>query len=312
MNNNIMLVTQIQVKQEKFKEFEQIIKQMAAELTKFKGYISQDVHRPNPPLQLDWSIIQYFTSAEFAKNWLQSTEHQNILQEASALLINMNNVSIVEPGKQERNTITAAIRNKINPADEQKFLNWQLRIAPIESKFPGFLGYKLERPKTGIDDNWIAIVTFDTEEHLEAWLASTERKKMLDELHTFSDKENIEKIYSGFNFWFTDSKSNQSKYKENMLVLLTLYPVVYLLSYVQNPIMKLGVPFWLALFFSNLISTVILGNLTVPWLMQKFNWWLNPKEDNNSQTTTLGSFIVLILYIISLCICWLMSKIKGL
>ncbi|MDR3550472.1 MAG: antibiotic biosynthesis monooxygenase [Candidatus Babeliales bacterium] len=311
MNNNVnvMLITQTRIKLDKTDAFEQMLKKMNDEINMFPGYLSQEIHHPNPPLQLDWIIIQHFDSAAAAKSWLQSDKRHDISAQALPLSIGIDNVYIMQPGQHDRGTISATIANKIDPQDEAKFRDWQLRIAPLQSKFPGFIGYKLERPQTGINESWVAIVTFDSQEHLDAWLNSPERLKMIEELHTFTGQSSIEKVYAGFNFWFTDSKgSTRSVWKENMLVLLTLYPVVFLLSYVQNPVMAHGVPFWLALFFSNLISTIILGSLTVPWLMQKFQWWLNPQKGSENRDTILGALVVLLLYAIALFACWLLSN----
>ena len=312
MSNNVhvMLITQTRVKPDKDDVFEQALKKMSTALVNFSGYISQEIHPPKAPIQLDWIIIQYFVSTAAAKAWLQSKERQTILKEVLPCLLGIDHVYIMDPKTHDQGTVTATITHKIDPIDEQKFLDWQLRIAPLQSTFPGFIGYKLEKPRTGMDEPWVAIVTFDTDEHLEAWLTSPERQKLLEELHTFTRGGHLEKVYSGFNFWFTNkTQSSRQIWKENMLVLLTLYPVVFLLSYIQRPVMAHGVPFWLAVFFSNLISTMILGYLTVPWLMQKFEWWLNPKKELQRKHTILGIVVVLMLYIIALFMCWLLSQI---
>lgn len=131
---------------------------------------------------------------------------------------------------------------------------------------------------------------------------------MVTELRTFTGESQIEKIYSGFNFWFNEHDTAQrSIWKENMLVLLTLYPVVFLLSYIQNPLMQHGAPFWLALFVSNLVSTLILGYITVPWLMKKFEWWL---KSNKIIATLVGTGMVITLYVFSLWICWVLTRVN--
>jgi uncharacterized protein len=308
-NLHVMLITQTEVKPNKNDAFEAILKKMSSLITTFDGYVSQDIKRPNPPLQLDWIIIQYFDSVHAAKEWLQSDARFNLLKEALPLLVGIDSVYIMQQNHHDQDSITAAITNKIDPKYEQKFLDWQIRITPIQSKFPGFIGYKLEKPQPGINDSWTAIVTFDTDEHLDAWIKSPERQKMIKELHTFTGESHIEKVYAGFAFWFNQSKGLQrSIWKENMLVLLTLYPVVFLLSYIQNPAMAYGVPFWLALFFSNLISTVILGSITVPWLMKQFQWWLNPKKGCEQKYALLGTLVVVTLYVITMLMCWILSR----
>ena len=52
-----------------------------------------------------------------------------------------------------------------------------------------------------------------------------------------------------------------------MLVLLALYPVVFLFgAWVQTPLLmeRAKIPFWLALFIGNVVSVVLL-NWLVPW-----------------------------------------------
>jgi antibiotic biosynthesis monooxygenase (ABM) superfamily enzyme len=197
----------------------------------------------------------------------------------------------------------------VKPEDEKNFLAWNERIMQAEATFPGFIGHKLEKPQPGINDAWISTVTFDTDKNLEAWLKSDLRKKLLDELNKMSITPHIAKAYSGFDFWFKPSKETKhTVWKENMLVLLTLYPVVFFLSFIQNPLIKRGMPFWLSLFFSNAASTAILGWITVPWLMKKFSWWINPPTPNEKKYSLYGAGIVLALYGCSLVLCWLLSK----
>lgn len=306
----IILVTQTRIQPGQEHIFEQAITQMSTALRNYQGYLSQEIHRPNPPTQLDWVLVQNFVSADAAKTWLQSEERYTIFKAISSSLLGIDHVYIIEPDQRDRGTVTATITDTINPQREQSFVDWQLRIAPLQSKFPGFIGYKLERPRTGMQEAWVATVTFDTDAHLDSWLTSPERQKMLAELRTMSSGSRIEKIYSGFNFWFTqDKKTNRAAWKQNMLVLLALYPMVFLLShYIQTPIMmKYGIPFWLALFFNNLVGTVILGYVTIPLLMTHFDWWLVTREESKGNHTVVGVLAVLLLYAISLCFCWWLS-----
>ena len=69
-------------------------------------------------------------------------------------------------------------------------------------------------------------------------------------------------------------------WKVNMVVLLGLYPTVFLFSIlVQTPLlMHNGMPFWLALFLGNAFSTALLGWFLVPQLSKLLRWWLQPAE----------------------------------
>lgn len=184
------------------------------------------------------------------------------------------------------------------------FQEWLKKMSSVVAGFPGHVGTEIQQSNPPLQLDWVIVQYFVSTAAAEAWLQSSERQKLFAELDAFAGSHS-DKVYSGFNFWFTNKGSARSVWKENMLVLLTLYPVVFLLSYIQNPVMKHGMPFWLALFFSNLASTVILGSLTVPWLMGKFQWWLNPPPGAEKKNTILGIIVVLLLYVAALAACWL-------
>ena len=77
-------------------------------------------------------------------------------------------------------------------------------------------------------------------------------------------------VRTGFDQWFrvAHGASPPAAWKQNMLVLMTLYPVVFIFgSLVQTPLLtKQGVPFWLALFIGNIVSVLLLSWL-VPWTL---------------------------------------------
>lgn len=50
-----------------------------------------------------------------------------------------------------------------------------------QERASGFIGFELFRPVPGIQDNWVAMLRFDTREHLDEWLQSDTRNKLLEE-----------------------------------------------------------------------------------------------------------------------------------
>ena len=84
-------------------------------------------------------------------------------------------------------------------------------------------------------------------------------------------------------------------WKQNMIVLLLLYPVVFLFgSFVQAPWLmgRLGLPFPVALFLGNVASVLLLNGL-VPWASKRLGWWLNSVRP---RVTFLGVALLLALY----------------
>jgi hypothetical protein len=95
----------------------------------------------------------------------------------------------------------------------------------------------------------------------------------------------------------------------NMLVLLMLYPVVFLFgAWVQTPFLmgKAELPFWLALFIGNIVSVLLL-NWLAPTVSRSFGWWLAPARDAGKWTSLAGAALILMLYAVWL---FLFSKLS--
>ena len=84
-SSKIMLVTQTRVQLDRNSEFEKWQETISNVVLKFPGYLSQKIIPPNPPIQLDWIIIQYFDSENNAKGWLQSNDRAKIDQASFAI-----------------------------------------------------------------------------------------------------------------------------------------------------------------------------------------------------------------------------------
>jgi antibiotic biosynthesis monooxygenase (ABM) superfamily enzyme len=196
--------------------------------------------------------------------------------------------------------VSAVISSRVRPGREASFRAWEQRIATAQAQSPGFQGYRFEPPIPGVQDDWLAILRFDTEDNLQAWLESPERKKLLEEAAPFLEEFHARVVRTGFEQWFpsADGASAPATWKQNMIVLLLLYPVVFLFgAWVQTPVLigKAGLPFWLALFIGNVVSVLLL-NWLLPWISCGFAWWLAPAQGAGGRTNLVGATLVLALY----------------
>jgi uncharacterized protein len=150
---------------------------------------------------------------------------------------------------------SAVISTRVKSGAEAAYRIWQHKIAAVHSAANGFQGYRFEPPIPGVQDNWLVILRFDSEANLQAWMDSPERLSLLKEAKPFIEEVRARTVRTGFDQWFkiADGRTLPPTWKMNMLVLLMLYPVVFLMDVlVQKPLLSdRGVPFWLALFASN-------------------------------------------------------------
>ena len=299
----VTLVTQTRVREgmaEQFGQWQSAISTAAAE---FPGFITQSVLPPNPPLQVDWVIQQRFADVEAAAAWLRSERRTRLVDAAQPMLAGHDDVHLVRDSTAgvRPAPVSAVISSRIRPGQEAAFRAWEQRIAAAQAKSPGFQGYRFEPPIPGVQEDWLAILRFDTERNLQTWLDSPERKKLLEETAPFPEESHARVVRTGFEQWFPSAAAGTSApaaWKMNMLVLLLLYPIVFLFGiWVQTPLLmgKAGLPFWLALFIGNVVSVLLL-NWLVPWTSRGFGWWLAPTRNADERTSFTGAALILLLY----------------
>jgi antibiotic biosynthesis monooxygenase (ABM) superfamily enzyme len=296
----VTVVTQTRVQPEHADDFARQQQQINDVVARFPGFLDHQVLPPAPPVQPDWVIVQRFTSVSAARAWLGSKERQQLVATMQPWLIGEDDIHLIEDDDGGQPTaVSAIISMRIVPGQEAAYRAWGQRIASAQAQFPGFQGFKINPPIPGVQDDWVTVLQFDNETHLNAWMTSPERQALLDEANAFTTDMHYRTVRSGFEQWFrVDGAVHAPAWKQNMLVLLGLYPTVFLFGFfVGTPLITrlLGWPFWLALFVGNVASVTIL-NWLVPWISRRFDWWLKPAGSETQQRTLRGIAAVVALY----------------
>lgn len=273
------------------------------------GFLDQKVIPPSPPAQVDWVILQRFSTMEAAQQWLHSATRAQLLEGAQGLLAGHDDIHILHDGSGGvlPAPVSVVISTRVKPGKEAAYQQWERRMAAAQTQAPGFQGYRIEPPLPGVQDSWLAILRFDSDANLELWMQSPARLHLLEEGKDLSDDVRARIVRTGFDQWFPDGGAAGGipvppAWKQNMLVLLLLYPVVFLFGYaVQGPLLDKGLhfPFWLSLFISNVVGVLLLNKL-VPWVCGRFGWWLKPNPAITRQTNLRGAALILAFYGLSL------------
>ena len=298
----VTIVTQTRVRPEDADAFANWQAGTSKVVAAFPGFIKQTVMPPNPPAQVDWVILQRFANLGAASGWLNSQERSRRITGVEAMLVGGDDVHIVRDGEAGvlPAPVSAVISTRIKPGQETAYRAWEQRIAAAQSRAPGFQGYRFEPPLPGVQDDWLAILRFDTEANLQAWLDSSERHRLLEEAKAFTEEYHARIVRTGFEQWFplpAGATAVPPAWKQNMLVLLMLYPVVFLFgAFVQTPYLsgRAGLPFAIALFIGNVVSVLLL-NYLVPWVSNRFGWWLQPDGGHLRRAEIGGATVLVVL-----------------
>lgn len=306
---SVTIVTQTRVQAGKEGEFARWQDDIGRQIAAFPGFIKQTVMPPNPPSQVDWVILQLFASSDAAVAWLHSDKRTALVQQVLPLLAGADDIHIVadQDAGVRPAPVSAVISTRIKPGQEEVYRQWQQKIAVAQSRAIGFQGYRFEPPIPGVQDDWLSILRFDSEAHLQAWLDSPVRQKLLKESEAFTQEVHFRIARTGFDQWFPmggNAGGGPAAWKMNMIVLVLLYPIVFIFGLlVGTPILmgKLQLPFYFALFIGNVASVLIL-NYAVPFTSKYLGWWLQPKTSNPQAINMAGAALIVVFYLLSLII----------
>jgi antibiotic biosynthesis monooxygenase (ABM) superfamily enzyme len=280
----VMIVTQTTVRPDSTATFEEWQTETNRIISGFPGFLQQTMLPPSPPAQDYWVMMQRFADSQSAIGWLNAPERLDRLTMVQPLLTGRADVHVIRglAGTQTAVPVSAIISTRLKPGCELAYRKWEQKIAVAQTAARGLIGYRFEPPIEGVQADWLTILRFDTQENLQTWLDSPKRQAIIAEAEPLTEGFHFRITRSGFDQWFPVSRASAKGppvWKQNMVVLLMLFPLVFLFGdLVQVPLLqiRLGLPFAIALLLGNIASVVLL-NWLVPWTSARFTWWLSPR-----------------------------------
>ena len=306
----VSIVTQTSVRPDSAEEFARWQGETSTIIATFPGFIEQRLLPPNPPLQVDWVILQRFENLANAQGWLASPQRQKRIEGVGPLLVGRDDVHIVQDDASAARSspVSAVISTRLKPGMEAEYLKWERKVAAAQSRARGLQGYRFEPAVPGVQQDHVAILRFDSQANLDAWLDSAERKKLVEEAAPLTVEFHTRMAQSGFEQWFREAPGSgpPAVWKMDAIVLVLLYPIVFLWSvWFGFPVLtdKFHMGFAPALFLGNIFSVGLTGFL-VPWLADRLGWWLAPAAGKRTQMNLLGGGLMLVAYAVMVFVFW--------
>lgn len=264
------------------------------------GFVSLEFRSSPGPSQTEWEIVQRFCDAQSLFSWRESKQRRELIDDLQ---------SYVEDPIQEREldadslsaSATEVFITEVSPDMDSAYRNWIAKIHRVEAKFPGFKSMYVQSPISRHSKTWITLLQFDNQVNLDRWLASHERQEVLNESKAFIASLESHRMISPYAGWFSSIATGgvlPSVWKQTMLILLLLFPIVMLELAYLSPL-TLGLGLSLATFIGNAISVTLLTWPMMPIAIFFLGWWLS---DTTYRKTVIGTSIVIALYLIEIVI----------
>jgi antibiotic biosynthesis monooxygenase (ABM) superfamily enzyme len=312
--NPVTVVIQTRVRPGRDDEFAALQHRIGSSVRAAPGCLSHQVLPPEPPAQQDWVIIERFESRARARAWLASEARAQALAGIDDLLAGDQAVSIIDSHDPVARTATAVILSTVEPGHEEAFQRWNAEITAAQSRRPGYVGATLQAPVEGVQDQWVTMVTFDSDANLDAWLGSEERATLVARSEGLFHDTETRRVEGGFSGWFdyprSDGGGTPPAWKFNHLVLVGLYPIVMLeILFLNNKLAWMNAAF--ATLIGLILSVAFLGWPVLAVLQRAMNWWIQPGPDAPRSVHLKGAVLMMAVLIALVCAFYLIVRYVG-
>lgn len=272
----------------------------------FDGFEGSEVYPPGADSENEWVTVFRFSGIGYLTAWLESDRRQELLAEGRRFFEGPPTQEVLRGGaraEQAPETVTAVVSHEVKPGREEGFLRWQEKVLKAQERSPGFMGSELFKPVEGVQERWVVVFRFDSRDHLEDWLESDVRSRLLEEGRTYFVSYDVHKVGSAFSGWFRFGTGAQDtappNWKQAMSVILALYPTVMVLNLtVGSELEELNIPGYAALFIGNVLSVSALTWLLMPLVNRALAFWLVPSRARSVRVHAVGAVAVLLCYLL--------------
>lgn len=248
------------------------IRRLSETAAEFPGFVDSTTQPPGEQHPDDWVIVYRFESSDRLRDWLESPRRRVLLDEGADLIDGAAREQIVALA-DERTTVTAVASFRVRDGAEEDFLDRYRHLQSVLVGFDGFVRTELVEPLDGTQDDTVIVFSFADRDHLDRWLASSERAEILAGIDPLLDGERTINVVGGFAGWFAGADSTPKRWKQAALVLLALYPTALVIGAVRELVAPdLAVP--VATFIGNAVGVGVLSWWLMPWLTRSFDGWL--------------------------------------
>ncbi len=253
-------------------------------------------------------VLNFRTAADL-ETWQQSAERTALIAEALPLY-ESGNIGQIVPSDGSApisgDSVVEVVLCRVKPGMEPLYHAWTVKIERVQATFPGYRGMELQPPVSAQHPHWTNLISFDTKDHLLAWMESPERAALVKEAKGFIETEEISRVATAFPGWVPvnpQTGETPPNWKTAMLVLLGLFPTVVLEQRFLGPHLSFLNPS-VAMFIGNVGSVAVTTFLTMPLCIRWFGWWLFADRDSPRSYAVGGVAAMVALYALEIALLW--------
>jgi antibiotic biosynthesis monooxygenase (ABM) superfamily enzyme len=254
-------------------EFERWLRRLVAAARQAPGHVHSDIQPPTDVHPGEWVILYQFADADSLHAWLTSQERDALVAEGRDLIAGGIREQVVALAQQPE-PVTCVASFYVKPGSEALYVEFHDELVQTMMTFPGFMRSELFPPIAGIQDDTVVLMSFDTREHLDAWLESGERRRMLAAIDPIIEGERTLNVVGGFAGWFgRPGMAKVKRWKQAAVVLVAIMPISLLVTALRRWLLP-DANWWTSVLIGNIVGVALLSWVAMPILTRLFEGWL--------------------------------------
>lgn len=156
---------------------------------------------------------------------------------------------------------TAVITHRVRGDRHADYETWLNEIAPLCKASPGHLDWHIVRPIPGLTETYTVIIRFDTAAHLQQWMDSPARARLIEKVSPLFVRGDDFFVSSGLDFWFTPTGAKAKvpvRWKQYLVTWSAIYPLVLGVPLVVTPVLQ-----YLGVLNNRVITTFVVTGIVV-------------------------------------------------
>lgn len=137
---------------------------------------------------------------------------------------------------------TVVITHRVREDKHADYERWLNEIAPLCKASPGHLDWHIVRPISGMSETYTVIIRFDNKVHLQGWMESPTRTRLIEKVQPLLVTGDDFFISSGLDFWFAPAGAKAKvpvRWKQYLVTWSAIYPLVLVVPLVVAPLLRL-------------------------------------------------------------------------
>lgn len=143
-------------------------------------------------------------------------------------------------------TATVVISHRVQQDRQLDYERWLGEIAPLCQAAPGHLDWQIIRPIAGLSETYTVVIRFDTRLHLQAWMESADRNRLIEKARPLLVTGDDFYISSGLDFWFSPHRPAVKipmRWKQYLITWSAIYPLALGVPLIVEPALRnVGAP----------------------------------------------------------------------